>query len=47
MRYAKEIPDIETILSNDIDEAAVESIRQNAEFNGVSHIINPNRGDAR
>ena len=47
MRYAKEIPDIEMILSNDIDEAACASIKQNAEFNGVSNIIHPNQGDAR
>eukprot|EP00026_Physarum_polycephalum_P005395 Phypoly_transcript_05429.p1 GENE.Phypoly_transcript_05429~~Phypoly_transcript_05429.p1 ORF type:complete len:649 (+),score=118.64 Phypoly_transcript_05429:147-1949(+) len=46
VRYAKEIPDIEMILSNDIDEAAVDSIRKNAEFNGVTHIIHPNIGDA-
>ncbi len=46
MRYAKEIPNLESILSNDIDEAAVESIKRNAVFNGVDHVIVPNRGDA-
>lgn len=46
MRYAKEIPNLESILANDIDEAAVESIKRNAEFNGVDHIIKPNKGDA-
>ena len=48
VRYYKEVPGIHSILANDLDPAAVESITRNVEFNGISlnHVI-PNQGDAR
>jgi tRNA (guanine26-N2/guanine27-N2)-dimethyltransferase len=46
IRYAKEIPRISEILTNDLMASAVESIGKNAVFNKVDHIIVPNQGDA-
>ncbi len=47
IRYKKEIPGIQSILVNDIDEAAVEAINRNLLFNGIpkSECIG-NLGDA-
>lgn len=45
-RYAKEIPRIKSILTNDLSSAAVESIGRNARHNQVDHIIIPNNDDA-
>jgi tRNA G26 N,N-dimethylase Trm1 len=36
VRYALEIPGLESILTNDIDKNAVESIRMNAAYNGIN-----------
>jgi tRNA (guanine26-N2/guanine27-N2)-dimethyltransferase len=46
IRYAKEIPNVTKIVSNDLSSKAVESIRKNALFNSVESIIEPNEGDA-
>ena len=46
IRYAKEIPRISSILTNDLMASAVESIGKNAVFNKVNQIITPNQGDA-
>ncbi|KAL6073893.1 tRNA methyltransferase 1 [Balamuthia mandrillaris] len=47
IRFWKELKDVKYIMANDISEAAVESIRRNVEFNGIttSQVI-PNLGDA-
>lgn len=47
IRYAKEIDGIGTIVANDLDNAAVESIQRNVEFNEVQSIVQPHRDDAR
>ncbi|KAJ1794977.1 RNA methyltransferase tRNA(m5U54)methyltransferase [Coemansia sp. RSA 1938] len=47
VRYAKEIEDIDYILTNDLLADAVESIRRNAHFNGISQqLVRANQGDA-
>ena len=46
VRYFKEVPGIKTLLVNDIEEAAVDHIRQNIEFNGLDPLrCVPNQGD--
>ncbi|KAJ2514881.1 RNA methyltransferase tRNA(m5U54)methyltransferase [Coemansia sp. RSA 2049] len=47
VRYAMEIEDIDHIVVNDLLESAVESIKRNAHFNGVSQsLMRANLGDA-
>ena len=46
IRYAKEIPGIDTIFANDIDAGAVQSIKQNVELNEVSHLVQASHDDA-
>ena len=47
IRYAKEIPNLDRIVTNDLDAAAVESIRRNATLNGIDEAtLQPNQGDA-
>ena len=47
IRFIKEVPGIKTLVVNDLEEAAVEAIRRNVEFNGeaASRCL-PNQGDA-
>ncbi|KAI9189906.1 RNA methyltransferase tRNA(m5U54)methyltransferase [Blastocladiella emersonii ATCC 22665] len=48
VRYAKEIPDLDHILCNDLDAEAVASIKRNVEYNGLSEeLVRPNLGDAK
>lgn len=48
MRYFKEIPKIKHLVVNDIDPAAVESIKKNIEFNKLpTDKVMANLGDAR
>ncbi|CAM4748695.1 unnamed protein product [Rotaria magnacalcarata] len=46
IRYAREIPGIDTIYANDIDAGAVESIKQNIELNDVKHLVQASHDDA-
>ena len=47
IRYAKEIPNIESIIANDIEENAVKAIRQNLRDNNISEdLVIPNQQDA-
>ncbi|CAO3572741.1 unnamed protein product [Mortierella alpina] len=47
VRYAKEIPNVKHILTNDLEADAVASIKRNAEFNGISpDLLEPHKGDA-
>ncbi|CAF0748529.1 unnamed protein product [Adineta steineri] len=46
VRYAREIPGIDTIYANDIDAGAVESIKQNIELNDVKNLVQPSHDDA-
>lgn len=48
IRYAKEIEGIKKIIANDIDQAAVEAIKRNLEYNQVDpSIMIPSHADAR
>ncbi|KAG4093089.1 N2,N2-dimethylguanosine tRNA methyltransferase [Neocallimastix lanati (nom. inval.)] len=46
IRYAKEIGNVKKILSNDMSEEAVDSIKRNVKYNKVEDIVIPNKGDA-
>lgn len=47
IRYAKEIPNVRHILTNDLEADAVASIKRNAEYNGISsELLEPHKGDA-
>ncbi len=46
IRYASEIPGIDTIYANDIDAGAVESIKQNIELNDVKNLVQASHDDA-
>ena len=47
VRYAKEIPNVRHILTNDLEADAVSSIKRNADFNGISpDLLEPHKGDA-
>lgn len=46
IRYAKEIPKIKSITSNDLLKEAAEAIDRNAKYNNVDHIVSANQGDA-
>ncbi|KAJ3276776.1 tRNA methyltransferase 1 [Terramyces sp. JEL0728] len=46
VRYAKEIPRISKILTNDLSKDAVKAIERNAKHNKAENIIQANHGDA-
>lgn len=46
IRYALEIPNVASIIANDLDPSAVETIRRNVEHNALSKIIEPTCADA-
>ncbi|KAI1168489.1 S-adenosyl-L-methionine-dependent methyltransferase [Nemania serpens] len=47
LRYAQELPFVTSVTANDLTPSAVESIRRNAEHNGIESKINATLGDAR
>ncbi|KAJ2898300.1 hypothetical protein MKZ38_004025 [Zalerion maritima] len=47
LRYAHEIPLVTSVTANDLMASAVDSIKQNAEYNGLSSKIRANQADAR
>lgn len=47
IRYAKEIPNVNLIIANDLDPEAVELIKKNVQENlGENSVIKPNNADA-
>ncbi|KAG8230897.1 hypothetical protein J437_LFUL002928 [Ladona fulva] len=46
IRYAKEIPGVNSVLANDLSAKAVESIKSNITHNGVDDIVKTNHEDA-
>ncbi|KAG6139784.1 hypothetical protein E4U38_007909 [Claviceps purpurea] len=46
LRYALEIPFVTSVTANDLSPSATESIKQNAEFNGVTEKIKATNDDA-
>ncbi|KAL8786214.1 MAG: hypothetical protein Q9213_002903 [Squamulea squamosa] len=47
LRYTKEISHVTSVTANDLSPSATTSIKLNAEYNGVSHKIQPTTGDAK
>ncbi|KAI1094840.1 TRM-domain-containing protein [Rostrohypoxylon terebratum] len=47
LRYAQELPFVTSVTANDLSPTAVEAIKRNAEYNGVSSVVNATVGDAR
>ncbi|KNC87065.1 hypothetical protein SARC_00809, partial [Sphaeroforma arctica JP610] len=46
MRFAKEIPNVKTIVANDFSAEAVKTIAKNCEFNGIPEgLVQPNHDD--
>ncbi len=46
VRYAKELYNASTIVANDLDADAVESIRENIVMNNVQDLVEANKGNA-
>lgn len=46
IRYALEIPHVESILANDISEEAYRSMQRNVEYNGVKNKVLPSQREA-
>ncbi|KAL4936987.1 S-adenosyl-L-methionine-dependent methyltransferase [Aspergillus oleicola] len=47
LRYASEIPLVTKVVANDLSSSAINSMKQNIEYNGLEKLIQPNTGDAR
>lgn len=46
IRYGKEIPNVRKVIANDMSAKAVDTIRQNVEFNEAQDKVIPNQADA-
>ncbi|KAI7900790.1 N2,N2-dimethylguanosine tRNA methyltransferase [Cokeromyces recurvatus] len=47
IRYAKEIPKLKQVVCNDIEEDAIQAIKRNVKYNGLTEdLVKPNHGDA-
>ena len=47
IRYAKEIPRLKQVVCNDIEEDAIEAIKRNVKYNGLTEdLVKPNHSDA-
>jgi tRNA (guanine26-N2/guanine27-N2)-dimethyltransferase len=47
VRYAKEIPRLKQVVCNDIELDAMEAIKRNVKYNGLTEeLVKPNHGDA-
>ena len=47
IRYAKEIPKLKQVICNDIEIDAMEAIKRNVKYNGLTEeLVKPNHGDA-
>ncbi|KAL4923342.1 S-adenosyl-L-methionine-dependent methyltransferase [Aspergillus undulatus] len=47
LRYASEIPFVTRVVANDLSSSAIQSMKQNIEYNKLEKLIQPNTGDAR
>uniref|UniRef100_A0A8C8TL21 tRNA (guanine(26)-N(2))-dimethyltransferase n=1 Tax=Peromyscus maniculatus bairdii TaxID=230844 RepID=A0A8C8TL21_PERMB len=47
IRFALEIPGLQSVVANDASARAVELIDRNVHLNGVAHLVQPNQADAR
>ncbi|XP_075715233.1 tRNA (guanine(26)-N(2))-dimethyltransferase [Rhinoderma darwinii] len=47
IRFAREVPGLQSIVANDFSASAVELIKRNIQFNGVEHLVTASYSDAR
>uniref|UniRef100_A0A8D0BBL1 tRNA (guanine(26)-N(2))-dimethyltransferase n=1 Tax=Salvator merianae TaxID=96440 RepID=A0A8D0BBL1_SALMN len=47
IRFAKEVPGLQSVVANDFSSKAVELITQNIDFNEVGHLVTPSFSDAQ
>ncbi|XP_028717634.1 tRNA (guanine(26)-N(2))-dimethyltransferase isoform X1 [Peromyscus leucopus] len=47
IRFALEVPGLQSVVANDASARAVELIDRNVHLNGVAHLVQPNQADAR
>ncbi|KAL6091337.1 hypothetical protein STEG23_030258 [Scotinomys teguina] len=47
IRFALEVPGLQSVVANDASARAVELIDRNVHLNGVVHLVQPNQADAR
>lgn len=47
IRFALEVPGLQSVVANDASARAVELMHRNVELNGVAHLVQPNQADAR
>ncbi|KAH0629648.1 hypothetical protein JD844_011877 [Phrynosoma platyrhinos] len=47
IRFAKEVPGLHSVVTNDFSSRAVELITQNVQLNDVGHLVTPSLSDAR
>ncbi|XP_023575859.1 tRNA (guanine(26)-N(2))-dimethyltransferase isoform X2 [Octodon degus] len=47
IRFAREVPGLQSVVANDASARAVDLIRQNVQLNDVAHLVKPSHADAR
>lgn len=47
IRFAREVPGLQSVLANDASARAVDLIRRNVQLNDVGHLVQPSQADAR
>uniref|UniRef100_G3TCJ0 tRNA (guanine(26)-N(2))-dimethyltransferase n=1 Tax=Loxodonta africana TaxID=9785 RepID=G3TCJ0_LOXAF len=47
IRFAQEVPGLQSVIANDASSRAVDLIRRNVQLNDVAHLVQPSRADAR
>lgn len=47
IRFAREVPGLQSVVANDASARAVDLIRRNVQLNGVAHLVHPRQADAR
>ncbi|XP_047556858.1 tRNA (guanine(26)-N(2))-dimethyltransferase isoform X2 [Lutra lutra] len=47
IRFAREVPGLQSVVANDASARAVDLICRNVQLNGVAHLVHPRQADAR
>lgn len=47
IRFAREVPGLQSVVANDASARAVDLIRHNVQLNKVAHLVQPSQADAR
>lgn len=47
IRFAREVPGLQSVIANDASARAVDLMRRNVQLNGVAHLVQPSQADAR